>query len=202
MSEFDDTSDMTDDECRQMLRVVAAERDALRADAERVARLVGALDFYACVDHYHGDKHAAPDVVQLDRGAKARTALGEKVEPVAWYRPSEEGYDSAFRDHSNVVACAGNKWEGWIPLYSQQRLAMPSWGMLAGAAPEVKIMNRDEAMSKPREVIARALHRADVEPRRFDPHWNVHEWDDLSDPAKVYWYRLAEAAIDAARGKE
>lgn len=35
MSEFDDTSDMTDDECRQMLRVVAAERDALRADAER-----------------------------------------------------------------------------------------------------------------------------------------------------------------------
>jgi len=49
----------------------------------------------------------------------------------------------------------------------------------------------------PREVIARALHRADVEPRRFDPHYYVHEWDDLRDPAKVYWHRLADAVIDA-----
>jgi hypothetical protein len=49
-----------------------------------------------------------------------RAALTEPVSeaPVAWYRPSEEGYDSAFRDHSTVVACAGNKWEGWIPLYT------------------------------------------------------------------------------------
>jgi len=59
-------------------RDVLALRDALNAERERVARLVGALDFYACVDHYHGDKHAAPDVVQLDRGAKARTALEGK----------------------------------------------------------------------------------------------------------------------------
>lgn len=57
-------------------------------------------------------------------------------------------------------------------------------------------------MSSPREAIARALHRADVEPRRFDPDWNVREWDELSDPAKVYWYRLADAAIDAARGSD
>lgn len=49
----------------------------------------------------------------------------------------------------------------------------------------------------PREIIARALHRADVEPRRFDPHWNVHEWDDLGDPAKVYWWQLAEAVMRA-----
>ena len=54
----------------------------------------------------------------------------------------------------------------------------------------------------PREVIARALHRADVEPRRFDPHWNVHQFDDLSDPATVYWYRLADAVIDALEGME
>ena len=47
-----------------------------------------------------------------------RTALAEAEEPVAWYRPSEEGYDSAFRDHATVVACTGNKWEGWIPLYT------------------------------------------------------------------------------------
>jgi hypothetical protein len=53
----------------------------------------------------------------------------------------------------------------------------------------------------PREVIARALHRADVDKCRFDPLWNVHEWDDLSDPAKVYWNLLADAAIDAARGE-
>jgi hypothetical protein len=54
----------------------------------------------------------------------------------------------------------------------------------------------------PREVIARTLHRADVEPRRFDPHWNVHEWDDLSDPAKVYWWQLADAVIDALEKME
>ena len=39
-------------------------------------------------------------------------------EPVAWMRPSEEGYDSAFRDHSTVVVCTGNPWTGWIPLYT------------------------------------------------------------------------------------
>jgi hypothetical protein len=39
-------------------------------------------------------------------------------EPVAWMRPSEEGYDSAFRDHSTVVVCKGNSWTGWIPLYT------------------------------------------------------------------------------------
>jgi hypothetical protein len=39
-------------------------------------------------------------------------------EPVAWMRPSEKGYDSAFRDHSTVVICTGNPWTGWIPLYT------------------------------------------------------------------------------------
>jgi hypothetical protein len=39
-------------------------------------------------------------------------------EPVAWMRPSEEGYDSAFRDHSTVMACTGNPWAGWVPLYT------------------------------------------------------------------------------------
>jgi chromosome segregation ATPase len=39
-------------------------------------------------------------------------------EPVAWMRPSEEGYDSAFRDHSTVMLCTGNDWGGWIPLYA------------------------------------------------------------------------------------
>ena len=52
-----------------------------------------------------------------------------------------------------------------------------------------------------RDEIARALHRADVEPRRFDPHWNVHEWDELTDEAREYWRRLADALI-AALNKE
>jgi len=47
---------------------------------------------------------------------KAELAKPEP-EPVAWMRPSEEGYDSAFRDNSTVVECTGNKWEGWFPLY-------------------------------------------------------------------------------------
>jgi hypothetical protein len=38
-------------------------------------------------------------------------------EPVAWYLP-QDGFDSLFRDHSTVVACDGNKWEGWLPLYT------------------------------------------------------------------------------------
>ncbi len=85
------------------LRSLAAERDALQAEVERLkaggcardqgttqfcaeavtlkaenARLREALDFYACVDHYQIHNAAAPNVVQFDRGAKARAALGEK----------------------------------------------------------------------------------------------------------------------------
>ena len=42
----------------------------------------------------------------------------ESQEPVAWMHPSGKGYDSAFRDHSTVMVCTGNKWDGWIPLYT------------------------------------------------------------------------------------
>jgi len=41
----------------------------------------------------------------------------ESDEPVAWYHPSGDGYDSNFRDHEVVKACTGNPWTGWIPLY-------------------------------------------------------------------------------------
>lgn len=51
-----------------------------------------------------------------------RAALAEaeapKAEPVAWYHPSGEGYDSAFRDHRTVMACTGGDWSEWIPLYT------------------------------------------------------------------------------------
>jgi hypothetical protein len=46
-------------------------------------------------------------------------ALEQSVQqPVAWMRPSEEGYESAFRDHHTIVSCAGNPWKGWLPLYT------------------------------------------------------------------------------------
>jgi len=51
--------------------------------------------------------------------AELEAALAQpEQEPVAWMHPSGEGYDSAFRDHSTVVVCTGNKWEGWMPLYT------------------------------------------------------------------------------------
>jgi len=42
----------------------------------------------------------------------------ESQEPVAWMRPSEEGYDSAFRDHRTVISCTEGNWIDWIPLYT------------------------------------------------------------------------------------
>ncbi len=32
-------------------------------------------------------------------------------------------YDSAFRDHSTVIACTGNLWFGWVPLYTAPQSA-------------------------------------------------------------------------------
>jgi len=49
-------------------------------------------------------------------GRKAKTEPVQ--EPVAWMRPSEEGYDSMFRDHATVLTCTGNPWTGWVPLYA------------------------------------------------------------------------------------
>lgn len=46
-----------------------------------------------------------------------------------------------------------------------------------------------------RDEMARALHRADIEPRRFDRDWIVHEWGEISDEARAYWYRLAGALM-------
>jgi hypothetical protein len=51
------------------------------------------------------------------RDLRQAIEAAEKQEPVAWMRPSGEGYDSAFRDHSTVIACTGNPWTGFVPLY-------------------------------------------------------------------------------------
>ena len=60
--------------------------------------------------------------------AKAIAEL-ESQEPVAWMRPSEEGYDSAFRDHRTVTSCTEGNWVGWTPLYTHppQRTEPPDW---------------------------------------------------------------------------
>jgi len=55
----------------------------------------------------------------IDAIAALREALNApEPEPVAWYLPSPDGDDSIFRDHRTVVACTGNKWEGFLPLYA------------------------------------------------------------------------------------
>lgn len=49
------------------------------------------------------------------KAGAARQPVGE---PVAWFLPSEHGYDSSFRDHQTIKSCTGNSWTGWIPLYT------------------------------------------------------------------------------------
>jgi hypothetical protein len=50
--------------------------------------------------------------------AEQNTKPEPEAEPVAWYHPSGDGYDSNFRDHEVVKSCTGNPWTGWIPLYT------------------------------------------------------------------------------------
>lgn len=47
------------------------------------------------------------------------------------------------------------------------------------------------------EAAARAMHSADVEPRRFDKHWIVRPWGEQTPEARTHWTRLAQAAITA-----
>jgi len=49
------------------------------------------------------------------------------------------------------------------------------------------------------EAAARAMHSADVEPRRFDKHWIVRPWGEQTPEARTHWTRLAQAAITAYR---
>lgn len=58
------------------------------------------------------------DVYAALRKTLAAPQPAQPAEPVAWMRPSENGYDPVFRDHSRIIACTGNPWAGWIPLYA------------------------------------------------------------------------------------
>lgn len=71
MSEFDDTSDLTESEVRQLLRIVAGERDALRrtvtalrADAERYRWLCD--NRLHSVSHPNGDAWGMSEVIYGD----------------------------------------------------------------------------------------------------------------------------------------
>jgi hypothetical protein len=55
-------------------------------------------------------------------------------------------------------------------------------------------MTHDERI----EAMARAMHAADVEPRRFDPHWTVRDFEELNCIGKGWWHRMAIAALAAA----
>jgi hypothetical protein len=81
--------------------------------------LIQALEALEAMNPYPASKE--------DQRFNAITALraaledGDKLsptEPVAWYLPSPDGDDSIFRDHRTVMACTGNKWEGFEPLYT------------------------------------------------------------------------------------
>jgi len=67
------------DQLRAILAAIEAdgteEHNAAVALRNENARLREALDFYACIDHYEGHKHAEPMEVRRDRGHRARAAL-------------------------------------------------------------------------------------------------------------------------------
>jgi hypothetical protein len=76
----------------------------------------------------NGHEGAKAEIASLRVAAGLNATLPLPVqEPVAWMRPSEEGYDSAFRDHHTIVTCAGNPWKGWLPLYTAPPAAQRPW---------------------------------------------------------------------------
>ncbi len=80
-------------------------------------------------------------------------------EPVAWYLPSNDGYDSMFRDHATVKSCTGNPWAGWIPLYTAPVAPQP-------ATPVVK---ESLTVAEPvKEVSAYEIQRLWLEVRHQD----------------------------------
>lgn len=98
--------------------VVRLAREAAQAALEA---LVNGKKVRAYED---GTKYQPPledAAIEALRSALAEQTVKESLtvaEPVAWYLPSPDGDDSIFRDHRTVIACTGNKWEGFVPLYT------------------------------------------------------------------------------------
>lgn len=75
-----------------------------------------AQDRTICQEFCAAEPWGSPPIIQEIR---AFLAAEPEAEPVAWYHPSGDGYDSNFRDHEVVKSCTGNPWTGWIPLYTR-----------------------------------------------------------------------------------
>ena len=56
------------------------------------------------------------------------------MKPVAYMRPSVEGYDSAFRDANTVETSTGGDWSEWVPLYTANQLREAQVAVLRDAA--------------------------------------------------------------------
>ncbi len=56
------------------------------------------------------------------------------MKPVAYMRPSVEGYDSAFRDANTVETSTGGDWSEWVPLYTADQLRQAKVEVLREAA--------------------------------------------------------------------
>jgi len=101
-------------------------------------------------------------------------------EPVAWYRPDDEGFDSHFRDHSTVISSPSNPWTGYKPLYLHP----------APDAATVRIADRQAAMERDARRY-RAL-RKQFAPFSMDIDGN-HSWCWRGNPS-----RMKGSTFDAA----
>lgn len=124
-------------------------------------------------------------------------ALAEKVEPVAWMRPSTEGYDSAFRDNSTVAvskATGATHWDddGWVPLYAahpapaRQPLTLEQIDKHIGADEG----DREAVIEIVREVEAmHGIVNVGVVPAQPDPDLDP---DRLPDPSSSWPWRITK----------
>lgn len=56
------------------------------------------------------------------------------MKPVAFMRPSTDGYDSAFRDAQTIETSTEGDWSEWIPLFSTDQLREAQAKVLRKAA--------------------------------------------------------------------
>ena len=121
------------DSKRQASKSLAANPWREAIDAELVCLHLGTVDSFHSANealdaliNWHIATALDPEVSSAAQALVDRGAAQAAPEPVAWYRPSPDGDDSIFRDHRTVVACTGNKWEGFLPLYAAAPPAAPA----------------------------------------------------------------------------
>jgi len=120
-------------------------------------------------------------------------------EAVAWYRPSEEGYDSAFRDASTVARCNGHDWAGWVPLYAAPPAAV---SLPAPLPPAPDTMNLTEAQREIEDAFRRGWNSCRATVMQATPAAEVPWPKADAGAAAIGWtwdYRWLESLVDAAR---